>query len=235
MSENLFRIQSMGQTLVTWWFWAFLLFIIAFFSYYFISECFETRKRKAEKELRETKENSRDKIYELNMESIDAEKERKEEIVQQILEIEENEKTSCEYLEKDVVKYKLILNKVENIKFIQYVSGVVCLIIFFITFILSPFVGGSFSNLNKVDYEEMNLKVTAYYVVSYKNVDQITLTVFVKNNSDKSLRSAQITQKGTNNTSFVRNLDSGEEKIVTIDTYTGDNYEFIFENIEFVE
>ena len=121
------------------------------------------------------------------------------------------------------------------LKPVEYGALVLAIVFIVFALITNGMVGGSFSKLRKVDCEDMNLSINAYYVVRYEDVDQVTLTVFVKNNSDKSLRSAQITQKGTNNTAIVRNIDSGEEKIVTIDTYYSGDYEFMFENIEFVE
>ena len=143
--------------------------------------------------------------------------------------VEENE------LNSNVAKYEKKLERVDNLKPVEYGALVLAIVFIVFALITNGMVGGSFSKLRKVDCEDMNLSINAYYVVRYEDVDQVTLTVFVKNNSDKSLRSAQITQKGTNNTAIVRNIDSGEEKIVTIDTYYSGDYEFMFENIEFVE
>ena len=235
MSENLFRIQSLAQSLCTWMVLAFLVFAIASVVYLVVSEYFDTKKRKAEKDLREIRDGSQSKIRDLELEKISATQERKEEIIKEIVEIEDNEKEASKDLEAVVTKYEKKYNNVDNLKYVQYAAGGVVVFILFIVLLLGPLTGGSFSSLRRVDYGEMDLNVTGYYLVTYNKVDQVTLTVFVKNNSDKSLRSAQITQKGTNNTAFVRNLDSGEEKIVTIDTYPSESYEFVFDNIEYIE
>ena len=235
MSENLFEIQSLSQSLSTMYSVAMLVFAIVAWIIIGLSSRFESKKGKSEKDLREMKWDNNERIRKLELEAISAEDERKDEIAKEIEAIKEKENEVENELNSNVAKYEKKLERVDNLKPVEY--GALILAIVFIVFALitNGMVGGSFSKLRKVDCEDMNLSINAYYVVRYEDVDQVTLTVFVKNNSDKSLRSAQITQKGTNNTAIVRNIDSGEEKIVTIDTYYSGDYEFMFENIEFVE
>lgn len=235
MSENLFEIQSLSQSLSTMYSVAMLVFAIVAWIIIGLSSRFESKKGKSEKDLREMKWDNNERIRKLELEAISAEDERKNEIAKEIEAIKVKENEVKNELNSNVAKYEKKLERVDNLKPVEY--GALILAIVFIVFALitNGMVGGSFSKLRKVDCEDMNLSINAYYVVRYEDVDQVTLTVFVKNNSDKSLRSAQITQKGTNNTAIVRNIDSGEEKIVTIDTYYSGDYEFMFENIEFVE
>lgn len=235
MSENLFQIQSLSQSLSTMYSVAMLVFAIVAWIIIGLSSRFESKKGKSEKDLREMKWDNNDKIRKLELEAISAEDERKDEIAKEIEAIKEKEKEVENELNSNVAKYEKKLERVDNLKPVEYGALVLAIVFIVFALITNGMVGGSFSKLRKVDCEDMNLSINAYYVVRYEDVDQVTLTVFVKNNSDKSLRSAQITQKGTNNTAIVRNIDSGEEKIVTIDTYYSGDYEFMFENIEFVE
>ena len=220
MSENLFEIQSLSQSLSTMYSVAMLVFAIVAWIIIGLSSRFESKKGKSEKDLREMKWDNNERIRKLELEAISAEDERKDEIAKEIEAIKEKENEVENELNSNVAKYEKKLERVDNLKPVEY--GALVLAIVFIVFAL-------------ITNGMMNLSINAYYVVRYEDVDQVTLTVFVKNNSDKSLRSAQITQKGTNNTAIVRNIDSGEEKIVTIDTYYSGDYEFMFENIEFVE
>ncbi len=235
MSENLFQIQSLSQSLSTMYSVAMLVFAIVAWIIIGLSYRFESKKGKSEKDLREMKWDNNERIRKLELEAISAEDERKDEIAKEIEAIKEKEKEVENELNSNVAKYEKKLERVDNLKPVEYGALVLAIVFIVFALITNGMVGGSFSKLRKVDCEDMNLSINAYYVVRYEDVDQVTLTVFVKNNSDKSLRSAQITQKGTNNTAIVRNIDSGEEKIVTIDTYYSGDYEFMFENIEFVE
>lgn len=235
MSENLFEIQSLSQSLSTMYSVAMLVFAIVAWIIIGLSSRFESKKGKSEKDLREMKWDNNERIRKLELEAISAEDERKDEIAKEIQAIKEKENEVENELNSNVAKYEKKLERVDNLKPVEYGALVLAIVFIVFALITNGMVGGSFSKLRKVDCEDMNLSINAYYVVRYEDVDQVTLTVFVKNNSDKSLRSAQITQKGTNNTAIVRNIDSGEEKIVTIDTYYSGDYEFMFENIEFVE
>ncbi len=96
-------------------------------------------------------------------------------------------------------------------------------------------IGGSFGDMHAVEYQEQGVNITAYYDITYKNSDQKTLSVFVKNNSGKRIQSLVVKQKGTSNKSTLYNVDPGQEKIVTIDSYTNSNYEFEIEDIQFIE
>lgn len=235
MSENLFEIQSLSQSLSTMYSVAMLVFAIVAWIIIGLSSRFESKKGKSEKDLREMKWDNNERIRKLELEAISAEDERKDEIAKEIEAIKVKENEVENELNSNVAKYEKKLERVDNLKPVEYGALVLAIVFIVFALITNGMVGGSFSKLRKVDCEDMNLSINAYYVVRYEDVDQVTLTVFVKNNSDKSLRSAQITQKGTNNTAIVRNIDSGEEKIVTIDTYYSGDYEFMFENIEFVE
>ena len=49
------------------------------------------------------------------------------------------------------------------------------------------------------------------------------------------MRSASLIQKETGSTAKITNLDSGEEKIVSLNSYKGDKYEFEIQEIVFNE
>ena len=83
--------------------------------------------------------------------------------------------------------------------------------------------------------QSQNVVVNAYYRVDYERVEQHTLTVFVKNNSDKTLDKALISEKVTGASAYVYTIEPGQEKIVSIVVYPNDTdkYEFEISNVEF--
>lgn len=70
-------------------------------------------------------------------------------------------------------------------------------------------------------------------MVDYRNVEQNTLTIYIKNNSEKPLKSAVVKQKGTNNSGVINSLEPGEEKIVSFNSYDSNDCEFVIENVNF--
>ena len=102
--------------------------------------------------------------------------------------------------------------------------------------IVSTSLGGSISDVREVkDTQNQNVVVNAYYRVDYERVEQHTLTVFVKNNSDKTLDKALISEKVTGSSAYVYTIEPGQEKIVSIVVYPNDTdkYEFEINNVEF--
>ena len=102
--------------------------------------------------------------------------------------------------------------------------------------IVSASLGGSISDVREVkDTQSQNVVVNAYYRVDYERVEQHTLTVFVKNNSDKTLDKALISEKVTGSSAYVYTIEPGQEKIVSIVVYPNDTdkYEFEISNVEF--
>ena len=97
-------------------------------------------------------------------------------------------------------------------------------------------IGGSVKDIREVkDTAKDNIAVTAYYRVDYERVEQDTLTVFVKNESDKVLDKATISEKETGASTNVYTLEPGQEKIVSIVVYPNKDgkYEFEISNVEF--
>lgn len=102
--------------------------------------------------------------------------------------------------------------------------------------LLSNSLGGSFSGVREVkDTSKDNIVVSAYYRIDYERVEQDTLTVFVKNDSDKVLDKATISEKATKASANVYNLEPGQEKIVSIAIFPNgeDKYEFEINDVEF--
>lgn len=98
---------------------------------------------------------------------------------------------------------------------------------------------GDVSNIIEVkDVSSQNVSVTAYYDIEYHSLDQETLVVFVKNNSDKVLKSAVIKEKNSGISENIGLLSPGQEKIVSLDLNEknkNNEYQFELEDIEFME
>ena len=99
-------------------------------------------------------------------------------------------------------------------------------------------IGGDISYIVPIE-ENVNqdIAITAYYEVEYEGVSQKTLTVFVRNDSQKILENAVLKEKKSGNTVEVKTLEPGEEKIVSINVYslTDSDYEFELLDINFKE
>ena len=99
-------------------------------------------------------------------------------------------------------------------------------------------IGGDISYIVPIE-ENVNqdIAITAYYEVEYEGVSQKTLTVFVRNDSQKILENAILKEKKSGNTVDVKTLEPGEEKIVSINVYslTDSDYEFELLDINFKE
>lgn len=115
--------------------------------------------------------------------------------------------------------------------------GIYMIMALVLMFVYSTGYGGTIGDIHAVECKENTVCVPAYYNVRYKEVNQSTLTVFVKNNSGKDVKSATIIEKNSKAQSTVKNLDNGEEKIVSIVVYNKDGAEFEFEivDVEYVE
>lgn len=140
--------------------------------------------------------------------------------------------------EKDMRdKYR---NKNDNLDNWTHNSSIACLVTWVILLIFviirSCCSGGSVHNINKVtDVRNNDVVVTAYYNVTYASVEQETLTIFVKNESNKPLYKATIVEKNTGASTTIENLDLGQEKITSMVVYPTDdgNYEFEINDIEY--
>lgn len=99
-------------------------------------------------------------------------------------------------------------------------------------------VGGNIEYIVPIENNvNQDIAITAYYEVEYEGVNQETLTVFIRNDSQKTLENAILKEKTSGNTTEVKTLEPGEEKIVSINVYSSkdSNYEFELSNIEFKE
>ena len=99
-------------------------------------------------------------------------------------------------------------------------------------------IGGDISYIVPIENNvNQDIAITAYYEVEYEGVSQKTLTVFVRNDSQKILENAILKEKKSGNTVDVKTLEPGEEKIVSINVYslTDSDYEFELLDINFKE
>lgn len=154
-----------------------------------------------------------------------------------------NDEQKKENKEK-VERYDKVDKKKESISnnfaFIESVVWLVMIIFAFIFLIQVYSIEPSVSSIHEAeDTSSQDVLVTAYYVISYDGVDQETLTIFVRNNNEKVLKSAVIKEKTTGCSEEIKLLAPGQEKIVTIDTNSkidqDQEYEFEVESLEFMD
>ena len=113
MSENLFEIQSLSQSLSTMYSVAMLVFAIVAWIIIGLSSRFESKKGKSEKDLREMKWDNNERIRKLELEAISAEDERKDEIAKEIeaiindISLIAGQKAVPTYAKKSVANFKL--------------------------------------------------------------------------------------------------------------------------------
>ena len=134
MSENLFEIQSLSQSLSTMYSVAMLVVAIVAWIIIGLSSRFESKKGKSEKDLREMKWDNNERIRKLELEAISAEDERKDEIAKEIEAIKVKENEVKNELNSNVAKYEKKLERVDNLKPVEY--GALILAIVFIVFAL---------------------------------------------------------------------------------------------------
>ena len=110
-------------------------------------------------------------------------------------------------------------------------------ILFLFILLIETEVGGSISDIRQIENTSTKgINLTAYYVIDYDASDQQTITVIVRNDSKKTLESADITESRTNSSETINFLEPGQEKIVSIDIYTDgdDEYSFSVDDIKFI-
>lgn len=236
MSETVFYYEKIATNTVQVMLMFIVLFVIVFFIKSALIKILEKKKTRQEKILEEADKLVNEKIdHILKIQNNSNDEGFKESLIKEILRNEEdNELFKIEQNNKisKLDKGIKIVGKLEYLKLLFSIGiiGAFCVIISIV-----PKISGSISSLNKIDYENQNIKINAYCTVSYSGTDQITLTLYIKNNSDKALRSASLIQKETGSTAKITNLDSGEEKIVSLNSYKGDKYEFEIQEIVFNE
>ena len=111
-------------------------------------------------------------------------------------------------------------------------------ILFLFILLIETEVSGSISDIRQIqNTSTKGINLTAYYVIDYDASDQQTITVIVRNDSKKTLESADITESRTNSSETINFLEPGQEKIVSIDIYTDgdDEYSFSVDDIKFIE
>ena len=111
-------------------------------------------------------------------------------------------------------------------------------ILFLFILLIETEVGGSISDIRQIENTSTKgINLTAYYVIDYDASDQQTITVIVRNDSKKTLESADITESRTNSSETINFLEKKKKKIVSIDIYTDgdDEYSFSVDDIKFIE
>ena len=141
--------------------------------------------------------------------------------------------------EKDK-KVKIIsrVNKMQNICLsVIFFTGLISFIVAIILLISVPRnISGKVSQINSIESSnsEQGVQLNGYYVVEYDRVEGlVTLTIYVKNNSDRLLKRAVVTEKNSGKYAVVENLKAGEETIIGIATKKSDIYDFNISEIEF--
>ncbi len=154
-------------------------------------------------------------------------------------EIEAQRDKEVKEMEESKTKYKDRNDLLDTIFSVNMVIGWgIWLIMLLASAFVSLHYGGNISSPKPIDnVATENVAAVMYYEVSYHDVEQSTLTVFVKNNSKKPLKEATIVEKNSGAETKIINLDYGQEKIVSFSVYSDDdsNYEFEVKDVVFYE
>lgn len=199
------------------------IFVIIIFESFF-KDYFERRSEKLQKmfDMEEERYNKRKKEFKI--------KKRDTSSIDEEFKVIEND------YDKIIKKNK---QKSKNLTKGIYVSRIIALILIFINSIILidlafRSTGYTYSIIKLPDSTE-EVYPTAYYEVLHKCSEEITLIVYVKNDSSQYIKSAIIQEEATGNTEEIYSLKPGEEKIVSIDIYPLENeeYNFIIKNVEY--
>lgn len=126
----------------------------------------------------------------------------------------------------------------ENSNIIISSVMVMLVVLFLLICFVRSHICGSIDYITAVENNvNQDIAITAYYEVEYEGIPQKTLTVFVRNNSQRTLENAKLKETSSGNTIDVKTLEPGEEKIVSINVYSSrkSNYEFELSDIKFIE
>ena len=236
MSEKIFGYEKIATNAVL----VMLIFIVLFIIVHFIKtiriKCLKKKINKQRLILDEAEEIVNGKVdHILRIQKNSDDEKFKESLLKEIIRNEEKSVYFKRECKTEIEKLERKLDRAEKLDIIRLLFSLGVIGAFCVIVSIVPRIGGRVSNIKKMDYENQNIRINAYYTVSYSGTDQITVTMYVKNNSGKSLRSASIMQKETGSTAKITNLDPGEEKIVSINSYKGDKYEFELQEIVFNE
>ncbi len=162
---------------------------------------------------------------------VEGQKEKREEIqAQRDKEVKEKEESKAEYKERNN-----LLDCVYSA--VMIIGWGIWLIMLLASAFVSLHYGGNVSSPKSIDnVATEDVAAVMYYEVSYNDIEQSTLTVFIKNNSKKPLKEATIVEKNSGAETKIVNLDYGQEKLVSFSVYSDDdNYEFEVKNVVFYE
>lgn len=235
MSESLLKNTEILGDLLLVWIIVFFVFIIASIVYSIIKAHYGKKRNGYAKAKINVRDRYFDKLNDLDNQ-LDTEVEGQVEYKEKLKEQKDAEIDSLNTLEE---KYDKLYRKCDNI--MTNISTVLCVVFIgtlFLIWIACSTIGGSFSDIKRIDnVTTENIEAKAYYVIDYEGVQQKTITVFVKNNSDKTLYNANIVETNSGVSQDILTLDPNEEKIVSFNVYSNDgsDYEFKIENVEFKE
>ena len=234
MSESLIHTTMLLSTLNA--FFSILLLIggVGFLIYVLVMWYLEKKKDY----FLQLKRNDRNKYDRMSMDIIESNNYTSEEKKEKQKNIDEEHEGNQEVYGKSYDKYRKRAEFVEEIgKPLGYVVVFMLSFTFLAYLLFAIGIGGNVNNIKPIEYNDESAYASAYYVVDYEKMEQVTLTVFVRNNSNKVLKSATLNEGNTSSSVQVENIEPGQEKLVSLTVYPlkDDNYKFELTNVEFYE
>lgn len=234
MSENLLNTLELSNKLTIVFVMALVILGVVLLVYSLLKAYFENRK--VSFRTRESEEN--EKYWRKRSELSTPLASESVELTQQLEELEEEHEKETTYLRKKTEKNENRMSILETIGDFTIPYLIIVLIIVFVLMIsVSAGLGGNIGTIQRIENDGVGVQANAYYVVDYDDVEQDTLTVFVKNNTNQVLDQAVVEEVNTGKTAIVESIEPGQEKIVTIDVYPRgeEDYTFKVEDIQFKE
>ena len=235
MSEFLINNMIVVQYLVLIFEYSLLFLGLLYFYRIVRQEHLEKKIEKCENKRNEVRDEYLYSLSQSNKDLLTEDREYSEEIDNKRKEMED----STKMYDSQIQDYKKKSQSSKtNSNIIMSTVGVFLIVLLMLLWFGRSCIGGDISYIVPIE-ENVNqdIAITAYYEVEYEGVDQKTLTVFIRNDSQKILENAVLNEKKSGNTVEVKTLEPGEEKIVSINVYnlTDSDYEFELLDINFKE
>lgn len=235
MSEFLINNMIVVQYLVLIFEYGLLVLGLLYLYRVVRQEHFEKKIKKCEEQRNEARDDYLNSISQLGHELLTEDGDYSEKVNDKRQEMEKSNETynaKIQEYEKKSKKTKIRSN------IIMSTIGVFLIVLLMLLNFGRSCIGGDISYIVPIENNvNQDIAITAYYEVEYEGVSQKTLTVFVRNDSQRILENAILKEKKSGNTVEVKTLEPGEEKIVSINVYnfTNSNYEFELLDINFKE
>ena len=235
MSEFLINNMIVVQYLVLIFEYSLLFLGLLYFYRIVRQEHLEKKIEKCENKRNEVRDEYLYSLSQSNKDLLTEDREYSEEIDNKRKEMED----STKMYDSQIQDYKKKSQSSKtNSNIIMSTVGVFLIVLLMLLWFGRSCIGGDISYIVPIE-ENVNqdIAITAYYEVEYEGVDQKTLTVFIRNDSQKILENAVLNEKKSGNTVEVKTLEPGEEKIVSINVYnlTDSDYKFELLDINFKE